>query len=144
MYAMMIRSLKSELEEIIVFASPVSIPLTSGNSTLIFLWGVTPPPFRIHVVQVIYFMFQILAQEADRPVSDGCYWWWQYGLPVCVCVCVCVCMCMYVLAHMYLPLRFKLESSCWTCVKIYSFVSTIAWVRRYKSGSLEDILLLSV
>ena len=57
MYAMMIRSLKSELEEIIVFASPVSIPLTSGNSTLIFLWGVTSPPFRIHVVQVIYFMF---------------------------------------------------------------------------------------
>ena len=142
MYAMMIRSLKSELEEIIVFASPVSIPLTSGNSTLIFLWGVTPPPFRIHVVQVIYFMFQILAQEADRLVSVGCYWWWQYGLPVCVCVCVFVCVCA--LAQKYLPLRFKLESFCWNCVKIYSFVSMIAWVRRYKSGSLEDILLLSV
>lgn len=53
-----------------------------------------------------------------------------------MCVCVCV------LAHMYLPLRFKLESFCWNCVKRCSFVFMIAWVRRCKSGSSEDIFLL--
>ena len=52
------------------------------------------------------------------------------------------CVCVYVLAHMYLPLRFKLESFCWNCVKRCSFVFMIAWVRRCKSGNLEDIFLL--
>lgn len=82
-YAVMIRSLKSELQEILVFASPISILLSSGNCTLIFLWEVIPSPFYVHVVQVafslFYFKFQMLAHEPDRPIR-ACHPWhrdWQ-------------------------------------------------------------------